>query len=171
MIYDFPIINASNRKVGFRCKDSEWKCPRDSESNWCPLFHLDSSRGLARQVVLHTTNPINLIHNPSRDPLQKLPIEAEDVRRHEIRRLHGSQRNHLLMHTLVSHDTDGLDGQQSRKRLADLVVQARSSDLFDEDVVCLSCDGYLLTGHLAQDTDSDSRTRERVAHYKVVGDA
>jgi hypothetical protein len=167
----FLSLTPATEKWVLDVRDSEWKSLRDSESNWCPLFHLDSSRGLARQVVLHTTNPINLIHNPSRDPLQKLPIEAEDVRRHEIRRLHGSQRNHLLMHTLVSHDTDGLDGQQSRKRLADLVVQARSSDLFDEDVVCLSCDGYLLTGHLAQDTDSDSRTRERVAHHKVVGDA
>ena len=137
----------------------------DSDPDWFPLFHLDGPRRFARQVILHTTDPVNFVHNSSRNPLQKLPIKSENIRGHEIRRLHSSQRNHLLMHSLVSHDAHCLHRQQRRERLADLVIQARSSDLFDEDIVCLPCNGHLLACDLTQNPDGDAWAREGMAHH------
>lgn len=78
---------------------------------------------------------------------------------HEVLALHRAQRNHLLNHQqtmynarstqyllirpLIPHNAYRPYRQQHRKRLRDLVVQARASDLLDVDGVRLLQDVHL----------------------------
>ena len=145
------------------------KCGHDSKTEPEQSLHLNGAWRLARNVVYYTTYPIDLIHDPSTNSLQELAVEREPIRRHKIRGFHRSQRDDLLMHTLISHHTHGLDRQECGKGLADLAVQTRRADLFDEDMVGLTSDGHLGIRNFAKDTDSNAWAGKRVAPDELLG--
>ncbi len=134
------------------------------------LLHLNGSWWLTRNVVNNTADTINLVTDSGHDTLKEIPIESVSSASHEISSLNGSESNDLLVDSVVTHDTDGLDWQESGVSLRDLVVNSGSLDLGDENVVGLAGDGDLLSGDLTEDTDGNSWTWEWVAHDKVVWD-
>jgi hypothetical protein len=108
---------------------------------------------------------------------------------HEVLRLHRPQRHnliatsatnsqmpngksaaHLVISPRITHHTDGLDRQQSHKRLTDLVVQSGRSNFLNVDVVGLLKNLDLLAGDLAEDADGKTGAGEGVAADEVGGD-
>jgi hypothetical protein len=51
------------------------------------------------------------------------------------RRGHGAQPDHIVISPPVAHHADGLDRQQHREGLPDVVVEAGAADFRDVDVV------------------------------------
>lgn len=83
--------------------------------------------------------------------------------------MEGCQASYLLIRPLVTHDTDRFHGQQNGKRLADLIVQVRLTDLLDVDVVRVLQNLHLLARDRTKDPYSEPRTRERMALDKMRG--
>jgi hypothetical protein len=76
----------------------------------------------------------------------------------------------LLVRAPVTLHSNGLDGKQGSKGLADLVVQSSNPDLLDEDRVGVLSDLDLRGGDLSEDSDGKTRSREGVASDEVGGD-
>ena len=84
--------------------------------------------------------------------------------------MHSAQCNDLLVCASITHNTNCLDGKQHSEGLTDLIIEARLSDLLDVDAVGLLKDLDLLSSYGPEYTDGETRTRERVALNKMVGD-
>lgn len=80
-------------------------------------------------------------------------------------------RNDLVVRPRVTSNTNRLHRQQRHEGLRDLVVQARSSDLLDVDVVRVLQNGDLITGDLSQDSDGKTRSGEGVSSDELGWDA
>ena len=78
---------------------------------------------------------------------------------------------YLFICSSVAHNTDGLHGQQHRKRLADLVVQACRADLRDEDVVGMLQNFDLLASNRPKNADRQAGSRERVSLHERSRDS
>lgn len=114
--------------------------------------------------------------------------EGKWVGGHEIRRLYRAQQHNVLVHALVTHDSDGSTGIKCSKGLANLVVESCLADHADEDVVRLAGHFHALGRDFSKDPDGDAlgdsrlnviqimlgrrtyRSGEWVAHNKVLGD-
>ena len=69
------------------------------------------------------------------DPRQNVVREPRPVGGHAVQAVDDPQRDDVVVGALVAHDTHGLDRQQHREGLPDLVVEAGGLDLlFDDDV-------------------------------------
>lgn len=135
------------------------------------LLHLNGSWWLAGDVVNNTANAINLVTDSSHNLLKEVPLKSISSASHEVSRLNRSECNNLLVNSVITHNTDGLNWQKGGVSLGNLVVDASSLDLRDKDVVGFASDIYLLSGDLTKDTDGNSWAWEWVAHNKVVWDA
>lgn len=71
----------------------------------------------------------------------------------------------------VSHHTNSSDGQQSSKRLRDLIVKTRLSDFLDEDSVCLLGNFDLLPCDWAKNADSKTWSWEGMSANQMGGNA
>ena len=84
--------------------------------------------------------------------------------------MHSAQSDNLLVCSSITHDTNCLDRKQHSESLTDLIIEARFPDLLDVDVVGLLKDLDMLSSYGPEYTDGETRTRERVALNKMVGD-
>ena len=67
---------------------------------------LDGSRRLARDVVDNARDPRNLVDDPPRDVIEEFVGQVRPARRHEVDRLHGTQRDHVVVTASVTHHRD-----------------------------------------------------------------
>ena len=73
--------------------------------------------------------------------------------------------------SLIAHNSDTSHIGEPGEILSDTPVQSCVGDLFSVDRICILHDLDLLRGHLADDTDSKSRSREGLTEYKVFRDS
>lgn len=107
--------------------------------------------------------PTHLVGNSRRDPLQHLRGEHEPVGSHEVFCRDGPNRNDLVICPRVTSNTNGLDRQEGNKGLRDLIVQTSSTNFLNVNVVGVLEDRDLLASDLAENSDSETRTGERVS--------
>ncbi len=82
----------------------------------------------------------------------------------------GSDRNHAFVGAPVTHDANGLDGEQDSEDLAGLAIEAGGDDLFEQDFVGVADDFELLFGDIAQDPHSQTGPREWVTPDDGIGE-
>src|SRR5271157_6533701 len=80
------------------------------------------------------------------------------VRGHPVRGLHGPERCHVLVRSLVPHDSYGPNWKQHHKGLPDISIQAGFADLFHGNGICLLQQRYAFGRDLSEDSHSQSRT-------------
>lgn len=85
------------------------------------------------------------------------------VRGHAVDGGHGPQGHGALISALVTHHSDAPHRKQDGARLPDGVVETVLVQLVYVDGVSLLDNGYLLRSNLAQDADTESGARERMA--------
>ena len=57
------------------------------------------------------------------------------IGRHAVHGMHGPDGSHMLISPLISHDTDGFDGQKHGKRLPELGIKAGLFDFIHHNPV------------------------------------
>ena len=103
--------------------------------------------------------------------------QRRPVRGHEVGRLHGAQRDRVLVGAAVAHHADRAHRQEHRERLRGLVVPrlavgvVRHPQLVDEDRVGAAQQVGALARDLAQDAHAQARARERMAEHHVARQA
>ena len=112
----------------------------------------------------------------------------EPVRCHGVSRNHCADRYRILISPFITHDTYTLDRQQNHAGLPNRIVQIRGhntwirstweshagavviAETLDENVISLTQNAQLLLSYIADDTDSQRRTWERMPAYKLLLD-
>jgi hypothetical protein len=90
---------------------------------------------------------------------------------HEVFSFDSSENDDLFVGAFVALDTDGTDGQEDGKGLADLLVEpGLLADLLQEDMVGFPRDVQLRLGDRPQDPNGQTGPRERVAVGEVGWD-
>ena len=102
-----------------------------------PSFPLDCARRLARHVVDHTIDALDLVDDPRRRATKEGHVEGIEVGGHAVDRSHRAQRADSIVGTPIAHDPDCAHGQQHGKGLPDLLVKTRFPNLVEKDGVGL----------------------------------
>src|SRR5262245_32095952 len=121
------------------------------------LLPLDRARGLARHVVDHAVDSLDLVDDAGGDMADELHVEGVEVGGHTVGRGHGAQAHHIVVGTEVAHHADGAHRKEHRERLPDVVVEPGSADLLDIDVVGEAQDVELVARDLAGAADGEPR--------------
>jgi len=77
---------------------------------------------------------------------------------------------HLLISPAITLHTNSLHGEESSESLSDIVVEASSADLIDEDLVGVLSNLDLRGVDLAENADGESWAGEGVTADEVGGD-
>ncbi|MPM59468.1 hypothetical protein SDC9_106310 [bioreactor metagenome] len=93
------------------------------------------------------------------------------VRGHAVGAFDRAQRDHIIVGAVVAHHPDRADRQEDREGLPDRIVQSGFLDFLDHDGVGFAQDVERRLGHRADVTDRQPRTRERLAHHYILGQA
>ena len=123
-------------------------------------------RRLGRDVVRDAIDARDLVGDARRDTAEDVGREDEPIGGHKVLRLHGSERDHLLVCPPIAHNAHGTHGQQHRERLADALVQARRADLLEVDRVCLLQQLHLRARHGPQDPNREAGAWEGVTLHE-----
>ena len=133
-------------------------------------MELDGSWWLLSNIIDDSANARNLIDDSSGNAAKELAVKVEPISSHVIGGFNSTESNDLVVDSLISHDTDGADWQESGEGLGNLAVKTSSLDLLNEDVVGLAGNGDLLGSNLTEDTDGDTRSWEWMAPDEILGD-
>src|SRR5216684_7497495 len=127
-----------------------------------PSLPLDGAGRFRGHVVDHAVDALDLVDDAGRGMRQERHVELIEIRGHAVGRSHGAQRDDVLIGAAVTHHADGLDRQDHRKRLPDVVVEPGAADLLDEDLVGKPQDLQLLAVDRTGTADREPRARERM---------
>src|SRR5690606_24445821 len=83
----------------------------------CPSLPLDRCRWFSADVIDNTRNPFQLIDNPIGNPSEEVVGQMRPMRRHEVDRLDGAQRDDPLVGTRIADHADGFDRQEDGEGL------------------------------------------------------
>lgn len=123
--------------------------------------------GFACNIISDTRDAVHLVHDSSRDMLEKLEVESIGFGGHEIDRRDGAKNDDVSVNPSISLNTHSPVGVKTSVGLSHLIVDACFPDHGDEDVIGLPDDGNTLWRDLADDSDGDAGARERVTHVEV----
>src|SRR5437879_1566718 len=84
-------------------------------ASWTPSLPLDRPRRLARNIVHHAVDALDLVDDAGRDVADEFHVEGIEVRRHAVGRVHGAQADHEIISAPVAHHADGLHRQDHAK--------------------------------------------------------
>ena len=112
----------------------------------------------------------HLIDDPAGHLLQYLIGNLCALCGHEVDGLHGSQRDSVIISSLITHNAYGSHVGQGCEVLVDLAVETCVSDFLAVNSICILYDLNLLSGHFADDTDTQSGAGERLTEYQVLRD-
>ena len=87
---------------------------------------------------------------------------------HEVDRIYGSQRDRVIVSSLITHNAYGAHISQCCEVLTDIAVDSCLCNLFAVDCICLLYHLYLFRCNRTDNTDTKSRTRERLTVYKLL---
>src|SRR3982074_1505003 len=100
-----------------------------------PSLPLDRPRRLAGHVIHHAVHPLDLVDDAGGDAAQEGHVEGIEVGRHAVAGGDGAQAHHVVVGAVVTHHAHGLDRQQHREGLPDVVVEPGAADFLDVDFV------------------------------------
>ena len=86
----------------------------------------------------------------------------EPVRGHEIGRLYGAHRQHVLIGPLIAHHPDALDGEKHGEGLGDVAIESGPADLFDDDGIGILQNFHPSGRDLAEDPHREAGTGKRM---------
>src|SRR4051794_35515438 len=85
---------------------------------------LDRAGGFRGDVVGDAVDAFDLVDDPGRDAAEELHVEGVEIRRHAVDRGDGAQCADPIVGAAVAHHANGLDRQEHREGLPDVVVEA-----------------------------------------------
>ena len=100
--------------------------------------------------------------------LEEIIRQVRPACRHEVDRLDGPERDHVVIAPPVTHDTDRTHRQEHGKGLADSVVQVVRAEFLDEDIVGELQQLGKLAPDLAEDAHAEPRARERMPVHHLA---
>ena len=136
-----------------------------------PLFKLNRSGRLTGNIIHYPIHMAHLIDDPAGHLLQYFIRDLCALCGHEVDGLHGSQCDGVIIGSLITHNAYGSHIGQGCEVLVDLAVQTCVSDFLAVDGICILYDLDLLSGHFADDTDTQSGTGERLTEYQMLRNA
>src|SRR5690349_11563233 len=101
----------------------------------------------------------------------ELHVERIEVRCHAVSRGDRAQADHVVVGAIISHHAHGAYRKKHGKSLPDIVVEADTPDLFDENIVGAAKNVELLASDLAGTADGETRAGKRVTPDKGLGQA
>src|SRR5581483_5310394 len=135
-----------------------------------PLLPLDGAGRLARHVVDHAVDAVDLGDDPGRDTLEHLVGQPGPVGRHRVLARHGAKDDRMLIGPPVAHHADAPHvSEEHREALPQLTVEARPADLVLHDQLGGAKDLQAFGRHLAHDPARDARPRDRLAPHDLLG--
>ena len=135
------------------------------------LFEFNRPRRFRGQIVEHAVHALHLVHDAVHDGLEHRKRNLRALGGHEIVRLHGAERNGVVVGAEIAHYADGAEVRECGKVLAELTRKACFLNLLAVDAVCLLDYLNLLRRDFADDADAESRPREGLAVHKRLGKA
>ena len=135
------------------------------------LFQLNRPRRFRGQIVEHAVHALHLVHDAVHDGLEHRKRNLRALGGHEVVRLHGAERNGIVVGAEIAHYADGAEVREGCEVLAELSRKARLLDLLAVDAVCLLDYLYLFRRDFTDDADAESRAREGLAVHELFGEA
>ena len=99
---------------------------------------------------------------------ENFPRDLCGLGSHKVDGVYGSQGNRVVVSSLIAHNAYGAHIGQGCEVLADIAVDSCFCDLLAVDRVSFLYHLYFLRCYGADNTDSESRTRERLAVYELL---
>ena len=90
---------------------------------------------------------------------------------HEICSGYRTQCDGVVVCSFITHNTYGTHVGQRCEVLVYFFVQASFGDFFTPDGICILYHLYFFCGYIADDTDTEPRTREWLTEYQVIRNA
>ena len=134
-------------------------------------FPLDGGDGLRREVVEDAVHALDLGEDAVGDLVQQSIGDLFDGGRGGVDRVHRAQNHGPVKGALAVLDAGALEIGNDGEVLPDLALKAVVRELFAEDRVGFSQRLETVAGDRAEAADAESRARERLAIYHVVGQA
>ena len=135
------------------------------------LFKLNRPRRLTRQIVEYAVDAFHLIDDAGHNFEQHVKRDFCSFCGHKIRCDDCAQRNCIIVGSFIAHNANRTHVGQRCKELSQFLVAACFGKLFAVDSVCILNDANFLRSHLAYNTNTQTRTGERLTVYKVFGNA
>ena len=135
------------------------------------LFEFNRPRRFRGQIVKHAVHALHLVHDAVHDGLEHRKRNLRALGGHQVVRLHGAERNGVVVGAEIAHYADRTEVREGGKVLAKLALKARLLNFLAVDAVCLLDYLNLLRRDFADDADAESRAREGLAVYELFGEA
>src|SRR5687768_3909498 len=132
---------------------------------------LDRARRLRRDVIDDAIDPPHFVDDSARNAVQYVVGHAIPVGGHEVGRLDRSNRENVLIRSLVTHHPHAADRQQHGKRLGGLAIEVCFSNLIDHDLIGVLKNLDALGGHFSEDADGESGAGKGVAPHELFLEA
>ena len=134
------------------------------------LFEFNRGRRLARAVVEDSVDALDLVDDTGRNTSDQAPRKLGKLCRHEVGRGDGADDAGIIVGSLITHAANGTHVGESGKVLVRISVETCLRHLLTEDRIGILNKAYLLGSHFADDTDRQTRTRERLTENKILRD-
>ena len=112
---------------------------------------------------------LDFVDNAHADLFEYLVRYAREVGRHKVGSSYAAQSESVVVCTEIAHNADGAIVCENGEVLVDIAVEVRVSDLLAEDKVCVAKYLKLFARDLADDSDSESGTREGLTPDEIIG--
>src|SRR5215831_15618182 len=100
------------------------------------LLPLDGTRRLGTDIVHDPIHALHFVDDTVGHSSQHFVGNFRPVCRHPVETRHGTDRNHMLVRSLVSHHTNRPDREQDGKGLPDVTIQPGGPDLLIHNRFC-----------------------------------
>ena len=133
----------------------------------CLLFKLNRSRRFPRTIIQYAVYTFHLIDDSTCNFSEYFPRKFCGFCGHEIGCEDGTKCDGIVIGSDIAHTAYGTHIGQGCEVLTECAVDTCLGDLLAVDSVCILYDAYLLCGYLTDDTNTKSRTRERLTVYQI----
>ena len=135
------------------------------------LFKLNRSWWFAGQIIEYAVYPFYFVDDSAHHFLQSFKRNLRCLGGHEVDGVYGAEGHGVVVGSFVSHNANGTHVGEGGEILADGAVKTDFGDFFAVDGIGILNDTDFFGGYFADDTDTQTRARERLAEYQIFRDA
>ncbi|CDB20059.1 cytosine deaminase [Blautia sp. CAG:52] len=114
---------------------------------------------------------LHFIYNSAGCSSDDIPWNLSAFCSHEVCGGYCTQCDGVVVCSFIAHNTYGTHVGQSCKVLVYFFVQTGFGDFFTPDGICILYHLYFFCGYIADDTNTEPRTREWLTEYQVIRNA
>src|SRR5215467_4562513 len=135
------------------------------------LLPLDRTWRLGTDIVHDPIHTLHFVDDTVRHPSQHVVGNFRPICRHPVETRHGTDRNHVLVCSLVSHHTNRPDREKDGEGLPDVTIQPGGPDLLIHNRFCSAQDRQTLLRDSTEDSNREPWSWEWLPPDDVIGNS